>query len=134
MGEDYRTEKDALGTVRVPADRLWGAQTERSRENFPIGVERYRWGRPVVRALGVLKLMGAKTVNLVLGFMIATGFISMWVSNTATAVMMLPVGLSVITVIAQFRNGRTDANFATALMLAMNDRHEDAARIVGARP
>jgi fumarate hydratase class II len=55
MAEDYRTEKDALGEVRVPADRLWGAQTERSRENFPIGVDRYRWGRPVVRALGVLK-------------------------------------------------------------------------------
>ena len=53
--ENYRTEKDALGPVRVPADRLWGAQTERSRENFPIGVDRYRWGRPVIRALGMLK-------------------------------------------------------------------------------
>ncbi len=55
MGENHRTEKDALGPVLVPSDRLWGAQTERSRENFPIGVDRYRWGRPVVRALGVLK-------------------------------------------------------------------------------
>ena len=54
MAEDYRTEKDALGEVRVSADRLWGAQTERSRENFPIGVDRYRWGRPVIRAMGVL--------------------------------------------------------------------------------
>jgi fumarate hydratase, class II len=55
MAEEFRTEKDALGPVQVPADRLWGAQTERSRENFPIGVDRYRWGRPVIRALGVLK-------------------------------------------------------------------------------
>jgi fumarate hydratase, class II len=54
-GESYRIEKDALGPVRVPTDRLWGAQTERSRENFPIGVDRYRWGRPVIRALGILK-------------------------------------------------------------------------------
>jgi fumarate hydratase, class II len=51
----HRTEKDALGEVRVPAQRLWGAQTERSIGNFPIGRERYRWGRPVVRAFGVLK-------------------------------------------------------------------------------
>ena len=46
----YRVEHDALGEVEVPADRLWGAQTERSRQNFVIGVERYRWGRPVIRA------------------------------------------------------------------------------------
>ena len=67
MAEDYRTEKDALGEVRVPADRLWGAQTERSRENFPIGVDRYRWGRPVIRALGVLKkarLAGLEPVDV----------------------------------------------------------------------
>ena len=42
-----RLEKDALGEVRVPADRLWGAQTQRSIDNFPIGVDRFRWGRPV---------------------------------------------------------------------------------------
>jgi fumarate hydratase class II len=47
-----RVEQDALGRVEVPADRLWGAQTERSHRNFPIGVERYRWGRTVIRALG----------------------------------------------------------------------------------
>src|SRR5919112_3402283 len=54
-----RTEKDALGEVRVPADHLWGAQTQRSIENFPIGVERFRWGRPVIRAFGVLKKSAA---------------------------------------------------------------------------
>ena len=54
-----RIEKDALGEVRVPADRLWGAQTQRSIENFPIGVERFRWGRPVIRAFGVLKKAAA---------------------------------------------------------------------------
>ena len=54
-----RIEKDALGEVRVPADRLWGAQTERSIHNFPIGVDRFRWGRPVIRAFGVLKKCAA---------------------------------------------------------------------------
>ncbi len=62
----YRIEEDALGEVRVPSDRLWGAQTERSRENFPIGVERFRWARPVIRALGILKKCAA-LANLELG-------------------------------------------------------------------
>ncbi len=54
-----RLEEDALGHVEVPAQHLWGAQTQRSHLNFPIGVERYRWGRPVIRALGVLKKCAA---------------------------------------------------------------------------
>src|SRR5260370_6078643 len=54
-GRKFRVEEDALGNVEVPVEHLWGAQTERSHRNFPIGVERYRWGRPVIRALGILK-------------------------------------------------------------------------------
>jgi fumarate hydratase class II len=53
-------EEDALGEVRVPADHLWGAQTERSRENFSTGVDPFRVTRPVVRALGVLKQAEAR--------------------------------------------------------------------------
>lgn len=59
ISSKVRVEEDALGDVEVPADHLWGAQTERSRRNFPIGVERYRWGRPVIRALGILKKCAA---------------------------------------------------------------------------
>ena len=54
-----RTEEDALGEVEVPADHLWGAQTQRSLENFPIGRGRFRWGRPVVRAFGIVKKCAA---------------------------------------------------------------------------
>jgi len=54
-----RVEEDALGSVEVPGDHLWGAQTQRSHLNFPIGVERYQWGRPVIRALGILKKCAA---------------------------------------------------------------------------
>jgi fumarate hydratase, class II len=57
--EQWRIEKDALGEVKVPADHLWGAQTERSRLNFVIGIERHRWTRPVVRAFGLLKKCAA---------------------------------------------------------------------------
>ncbi|HEX7327074.1 MAG TPA: class II fumarate hydratase [Casimicrobiaceae bacterium] len=55
-----RIEKDALGEVPVPADHLWGAQTQRSVVNFPIGVDRFTWGREVIRAFGVLKKCAAK--------------------------------------------------------------------------
>ena len=57
--DKFRVEEDSLGNVEVPANHLWGAQTERSHHNFPIGVERYRWGRPVIRALGILKKCAA---------------------------------------------------------------------------
>ena len=57
--DGYRTDKDSLGEVRVPADALWGAQTQRSIENFPIGRDRFVWGRPVIRAFGVLKKAAA---------------------------------------------------------------------------
>src|SRR5579871_1796694 len=56
---EFRIETDSLGRVEVPADRLWGAQTERSRTNFPIGANRFRWGRPVIRAFGILKKCAA---------------------------------------------------------------------------
>jgi fumarate hydratase class II len=63
---EFRVETDSLGPVEVPADRLWGAQTQRSLVNFRIGVERFRWGRPVIRALGILK-KAAALANLELG-------------------------------------------------------------------
>jgi fumarate hydratase, class II len=55
----YRIDKDSLGEVRVPSDALWGAQTQRSIENFPIGRDRFVWGRRVIRALGLLKKAAA---------------------------------------------------------------------------
>ena len=61
-----RIETDSMGAVEVSADRYWGAQTQRSRTNFPIGVERFRFTRPIIRALGVLK-KGAALANGELG-------------------------------------------------------------------
>src|SRR5687767_11701938 len=58
-GRKTRVEKDALGPVDVDAERLWGAQTERSRRNFEIGADRFRWGRPVIRAFGLVKKAAA---------------------------------------------------------------------------
>ncbi|MCB5943212.1 class II fumarate hydratase [Acidocella sp. KAb 2-4] len=61
-----RIEHDALGEVAVPAARLWGAQTQRSLENFVIGRRNYVWGRAVIRAFGLLKQAAAEA-NLALG-------------------------------------------------------------------
>ena len=52
---ETRRETDSMGAIDVPADALWGAQTQRSIEHFPIGVDRFRWGRPLIRAFGILK-------------------------------------------------------------------------------
>ncbi|MCW5624194.1 MAG: class II fumarate hydratase [Burkholderiales bacterium] len=55
-----RTETDSMGAVDVPADRYWGAQTQRSLGNFPIGRDRFRWQRPMIAALGILKKAAAQ--------------------------------------------------------------------------
>ena len=73
-------------------------------------------------ALVTVLAVGTKPKQLILGFMVATGFMSMWVSNTATAVMMLPIGLSVLTLIGEMKTdaeGKVRSNFAIALILGI---------------
>jgi len=55
----FRIESDSMGEVNVPADRYWGAQTERSRDNFKIGTDRFQWSRAVKKSLGILKKCAA---------------------------------------------------------------------------
>lgn len=55
----FRTETDSLGEIKVPADKYWGAQTQRSIENFKIGTE--KMPLPMVHALGVVKLAAVRT-------------------------------------------------------------------------
>ena len=55
-----RTEHDALGEVQVPADRLWGAQTQRSKDNFRIGVGREPMPPEIIAAFGILKQAAAR--------------------------------------------------------------------------
>ena len=56
----YRIEHDSMGEVKVPADKYWGAQTERSHENFPIGVGLETMPREITHAFGVLKKAAAR--------------------------------------------------------------------------
>jgi len=60
----YRIERDSLGPIRVPADRYWGAQTQRSLENFRIGTE--RMPAPLIHAFGAQKMAAARA-NMALG-------------------------------------------------------------------
>ena len=58
MSDDYRTERDSLGEIQVPADAYWGAQTQRAVENFPIS--NVTFGGRFIRALGVVKKAAAE--------------------------------------------------------------------------
>ncbi len=66
MSQDFRIEKDTMGDVKVPAHALWGAQTQRSTENFKIGGDRFP--REMIKAFGVLKKCAAMT-NTELGLL-----------------------------------------------------------------
>jgi fumarate hydratase class II len=63
---ETRAETDAFGEVQVPADKYWGAQTERSLENFKINQPQDRMPPPIVKAFGILK-GAAATVNMTFG-------------------------------------------------------------------
>lgn len=86
---------------------------------FLLAIAMQRWNLHRRIAIRVLLLVGQEPRRQVAGFMIATGFISMWVSNTATAVMMLPIGISVIDRLAGTQDEKEVARYATALLLAI---------------
>lgn len=72
-------------------------------------------------ALNIVKLTGTTSEKVVLGFMLATAFMSMWISNTASTVVMLPIAISVIRLLINDEDGFTkgDKNFALSIMLGI---------------
>ncbi|RKR06117.1 sodium-dependent dicarboxylate transporter 2/3/5 [Kushneria sinocarnis] len=91
---------------------------------FLLGLAMQRWDLHRRIALRILTLVGTNPRRQIGGFMLATGFLSMWVSNTATAIMMLPIGTSVL---ALWQNDSEESEeqhherqrYATALLLAI---------------
>ncbi|MDI9244663.1 DASS family sodium-coupled anion symporter [Marinobacter sp. CHS3-4] len=85
---------------------------------FTLGLAMQRWNLHRRIALLILRGVGDKPRRQIAGFMVATAFLSMWVSNTATAIMMLPIGVSVI---AMMDSANEDGvrRYATALLLAI---------------
>ena len=83
-----------------------------------LGIEKWNLHRRI--ALSIVSLTGTGGNGIILGFILSTGFISMWLSNTATTMMMYPIGASVISVVfAQQRDSPGARNFALCIMLAI---------------
>ena len=88
---------------------------------FMLAVAIEKWGLHKRIALHIIKIIGTNIYTIVLGFMVATAFLSMWISNTATTVMILPMAVSIIT---QFRKNQSKENkskdsFSKLLMLSI---------------
>lgn len=86
---------------------------------FVIALAMQRWGLHRRIALNALRMAGTRPVNIVAGFMAVTAFLSMWVSNTATTIMMLPIALSVIGLADDSRRRSQRDPFALALLLGI---------------
>ena len=87
---------------------------------FVIGLAIEKWNLHRRIALNIMNVTGDKPSRIVLGGMLSTTLLSMWISNTATTVMMLPIGLSVITLLEDsFTDKKAYQNFALTLMLGI---------------
>ena len=91
---------------------------------FIIALAMQRWGLHRRIALLIVAQVGSRPENIVGGFMLACGLVSMWVFNTTTTIMMLPIGLSVIDLLQREGGDRPEyrqatRNFATALMIGV---------------
>ncbi len=87
---------------------------------FFIGIAIEKWNLHKRIALGIINITGTNGNRIILGFIIATGFLSMWLSNTATTMMMFPIAMSVIHVISSHNKESTGVkNFSLVLMLCI---------------
>lgn len=87
---------------------------------FILALALEKWGLHQRIALNIILFVGTSTKNILLGIMIATGFLSMWISNTATAMMMLPIALSIVRHVDKLsKDIGPEANFGKSLMLGV---------------
>tara|TARA_R100000935_G_scaffold35830_1_gene56617 strand:+ start:888 stop:2282 length:1395 start_codon:yes stop_codon:yes gene_type:complete len=88
---------------------------------FLLAIAIEKWSLHRRMALSIIQLIGTNIYNIILGFMVATAFLSMWISNTATSVMMLPIGMSIVAQLKDNPSTKENENliFGKALMLAI---------------
>lgn len=87
---------------------------------FMLGLAIEKWNLHKRIALNIVRITGTSGDRIVLGFILATGLLSMWLSNTATTMMMFPIGLSVIHVMKENHKGEGNiANFSLTIMLVI---------------
>jgi sodium-dependent dicarboxylate transporter 2/3/5 len=83
-----------------------------------IAIEKWQLHRRI--ALNIIRLIGTKSSRLILGFMLATAFLSMWISNTATTMMMMPIGIAIVKQLsAMDQNEDSSRNLGAVLMLSI---------------
>ena len=85
---------------------------------FVIALAMEKWNLHRRIALGIVNVVGVKPSSIILGFIIAAAFLSMWVSNTATALMMLPIAVSILQLVEK-EDGSSRINFEIALVLSI---------------
>jgi sodium-dependent dicarboxylate transporter 2/3/5 len=78
-----------------------------------------RWGLHKRIALKIITLFGGSPNSIVFGFMVSAGFLSMWISNTATAIMMLPIAIAIISRMENQFGKESTHNFTLALLLGV---------------
>lgn len=86
---------------------------------FVIAIAMEKWNLHKRIALSVILLFGNSPSKIILGFMAAAGFLSMWISNTATCLMILPIGLSIIYKVENEFGEARSSNFAKSMMIAI---------------
>lgn len=88
---------------------------------FMLAIAIERWNLHKRIALTIINLIGTNVKSIILGFMLATAFLSMWISNTATSVMMLPIAMAIVAQLKDNPDTIEDENqiFGKALMLAV---------------
>lgn len=87
---------------------------------FILAIAVEKWGLHKRIALNIIRKAGTDKKRIILGFMLATAFLSMWISNTATAVMMLPIGLAIISQLGDdTADEKAKKKFGIALMLGI---------------
>lgn len=88
---------------------------------FILAIAIEKWNLHKHIALHIIKLIGTNVKNIILGFMVATAFLSMWISNTATSVMMLPIEMSIVSQLKDNPATKQDESklFGKALMLSI---------------
>ena len=86
---------------------------------FIIALAIEKWNLHKRVALNIIKFTGTKKSRIILGFMIATAVLSMFISNTATTIMILPVGMAIISKVSESNNSYENINFGKSLMIAI---------------
>ena len=86
---------------------------------FMIALTMEKWNLHKRIALFIIKLIGGGPHRIILGFMLASAFLSMWISNTATAIMMVPIGLAIVLQLEEDFSVTETGQFTTCLMLGI---------------